>query len=97
MKPKNQEKAITEWEKMKKRGIVKHTLIFGGAFSFGFQILSIDWSKLYMFQDIAFTLKFIGKFLFMAIFMGLAIWVITKNQYKKAIKLTEKEKTDTKK
>jgi len=51
MKPNKQEKAIAEWQKTKKRGIVKHIIIVGGIFALVFNILTVDLDKLYLFTQ----------------------------------------------
>jgi len=96
MKPEKRKKAIAGWEKAKKWGIIKYTLIYGSAFIVGSHILTFDWDELYMFHDTAYTIKFISKSVISAILFGLIMWWFTKKQYEKAIKYQETENSNTK-
>ena len=95
MKPEKRKKAIAGWEKAKKWGIIKYTLIYGGAVALGFNIFTFDWDELYMFQNTTFLLNFIGKFVFISVFVGVITWWFTKKQYEKAIKYQETENSNT--
>lgn len=77
---------INYWEKMQKRGVIKHILISGTAFALIFNIFTFDLDKLELFTDKMFLLKFTGKFLLSAILFGIGTWWLTKWQYNKVIK-----------
>ena len=93
MKTNKQEKIIADWQKMQKRGLLKHILLAGGLFSLILNILSFDWDNLYLFNDLLFTLKFTGKFIFIGIVFGLGTWYAHRWQYNRIMDNKEKEQS----
>ncbi len=91
MMTKKEKKIISEWEAAQKRGIVKHTLLVGGIFALTLNLLSFDWDDLHLFNEQAFVIEFIAKFLFEVIAFGLFTWYFIKYQYNNLIKNKQKK------
>jgi hypothetical protein len=85
MNTKKQEKIITDWEKMQKRGLLKHILLIGGIFALITNFFSLDLDKLYLFKNLMFSLKFVGKLVFLAVAFGLLTWFAQRWQYNKTM------------